>query len=241
MNRKAVAMTVAALGFVVSPAFAYEGGAVSDGGTISGTVKFQGAPPARKELEVTKDKEVCGKTQKMSRDLVVSSGGGLQYAVVSITNIQKGKADNGAVVVLDQNGCEYQPHIIVVPVGKPFEIKNSDGINHNIHAFGKANTEWNKATPGFFTKQNKTLQMTFDKPEYVRVGCDVHSWMTGWFVVKDNPYYEVTDENGSYKMTDVPPGEYEVKVWHEKLGEKTTKVTVAAKGEAKADFELAPK
>ena len=241
MKMQQVAMTVAALGLMLSPAFAYEGGPVADGGTISGTVKFQGAAPARKELEITKDKEVCAKTPKMARDLVVSASGGVQYAVVSITNIQKGKADTGTTTVLDQNGCEYQPHIILVPAGKPFEIKNSDGINHNIHAFGKVNTEWNKATPGFFTKQNKSLTMTFDKPEYVRVGCDVHSWMNGWFVVKDNPYYEVTDENGTYKMTDVPPGEYEVKVWHEKLGEKTTKVTVPAKGEAKADFELAAK
>jgi plastocyanin len=240
MNVKALAMTVAAIGMILSPAWAYDGGTVADGGTISGMVKFQGAPPARKPLDITKDKEVCGKDPKLTRDLVVGPSGGIQYAVVSIVNIQKGKADT-APGVLDQKGCEYQPHITLVPMGKPFDIKNSDGINHNVHAFGKTNSEWNKATPGFFTKQNKSLQVTFDKPEYVKVGCDVHAWMTGWFVVKDHPYYEVTDENGAYKMTEVPAGEYEVKVWHEKLGEKTTKVTVAAKGDAKADFELAPK
>jgi plastocyanin len=167
----------------------------------------------------------------------VVNNGGIQYAVVQITKIAKGKAEPVASP-LDQNGCEYQPHIVMVPLGKPFDIKNSDGINHNVHAFGKANSEWNKATPGFFTKANKSLQVQFDKPEYIRVGCDVHSWMAGWFVVREHPYYEVTDANGMYKMTDVPPGEYEVKVWQEKLGEKTAKVTVPAKGEVKLDFEL---
>ena len=241
MKRTVLAVSAAVFGMTCSAAWAYDGGPVTDGGTIAGTVKFQGTAPARKPIEVTKDKEVCAKDPKLTADLVVAPTGGVQYAVVSIVNIQKGKASAAATVTMDQKGCEYTPHITLVSVGKPMEIKNSDGINHNIHAFGKANPEWNKATPGFFTKQNKALPAQFDKPEYVRVGCDVHSWMAGWFVVTEHPYYEVTDANGAYKMTDVPPGEYEVKVWHEKLGEKTTKVTVPAKGEAKADFELAAK
>jgi hypothetical protein len=63
-------------------AYAYEGGAVANGGSISGQVKFQGAPPAPKPLEVTKDKEVCGQHPIVDEELLVSSGGGLQNAVV---------------------------------------------------------------------------------------------------------------------------------------------------------------
>lgn len=240
MIRNRMIVSVALVGLLGSTAWAYDGAPVADGGSISGTVKFQGTAPPRKKLDITKDKQVCATEEKLSRDLVVGADGGIQYAVVSIVGIQKGKPFNGETV-LDQKGCEYQPHIVLVSPGKKVDIKNSDGINHNVHAFGKANPEWNKATPGFFTKQNKSLPVTFEKPEYIKVGCDVHSWMTGWFVVMDSPYYAVTDEKGSFKLSDVPPGNYEVKVWHEKLGEKTAKVTVAAKGEAKADFELAAK
>ena len=77
---------------------------------------------------------------------------------------------------------------------------------------------------------------TFKEPESVRLSCDVHGWMQGWLIVEDNPYYAVTDEKGAFKLTDVPPGDYEVKVWQEKLGEATQKVTV--KPGADTDREL---
>lgn len=221
-------------------AWAYETIEVTDGGSIVGTVRFRGAVPARKRLEITTDKDVCGKHEKLSRELVVGADGRVQYAVVSIVGIVEGKGFSAAPL-LDQKDCEYEPHVTLVVPGKPLDIKNSDGINHNVHAFGKSNPEWNKGTPGFFTKQNRVLPVTFEKPEYVRVGCDVHAWMKGWIVVMENPYYAVTDAAGTFSLTDVPPGQHDLKVWHETLGEQTIRVSVPARGEAKADFELPPK
>jgi len=117
------------------------------------------------------------------------------------------------------------------------KINNDDGILHNIHTYSTKNPPVNMAQPKF----KKTIEAKFDQPEVIKVTCDAHGWMQGWFISEDSPYYAKTDENGNYKLTDVPAGEYEVKVWQEKLGEKTTKVTVAAGAEAKADFELAGK
>lgn len=235
-SRIAIASLVA-LAFSSMPVSAYDGAPVSGGGSVAGTVKFKGTAPAPKQLEATKDTQVCGKHKIMDETLVVGSGGELANAVVTITGITKGKPMEKTSPVFDQVGCQYVPHVIAFPAGSEVQIQNSDGILHNIHTYSTANPSINRAQPKF----KKVLKETFAKPENIKVTCDAHNWMHGWFVVTDNPYYAVTDAKGAFKLTDVPAGTYDVKVWHETLGESTQKVTVAGGAEAKADFELAAK
>ena len=214
----------------------YKGGDVKDGGSISGTVKFKGTAPAPKKLEVSKDKEVCGKTPKVDQSLVVNNGN-LANAVVTITDIKTGKKIDVKKVTLDQKGCEYQPHVLAFPVGTTVEILNPDGILHNVHSYSKVNSPFNLAQPKF----KKTLDVKIDKPEAIEVKCDVHGWMQGWLVATESPYAAVTDNSGNFKLTDVPAGTYTMEVWHEKLGKNTQKVTVKAKEDAKVNFEVAGK
>jgi plastocyanin len=215
---------------------AYQGGDVKDGGTITGTVKFKGTAPAPKKLDVSKDKEVCDKSPKLDPSLIVK-GGNLVNAVVTITDIQKGKKIDAKKVTLDQKGCEYHPHVLAFPAGSTIQILNPDGILHNVHSYSKANSPFNMAQPKF----KKTMDVKIDKPEAIEVKCDVHGWMQGWLVATENPYFAMTDDSGNFKLTDVPAGTYTVQVWHEKLGKTTQKVTVKAKEDAKASFELAGK
>jgi plastocyanin len=231
---RAAAVCGATLGLTVGQVAAYEAGAVSGGGTIKGAVTFKGAAPAPAKLEVNKDKEVCAVGEKFAQDLVVGDGGGIKYAVVSLTNISKGKPFAGEAAVLDQAGCEYLPHVVLAPAGEQMDIKNSDGILHNIHTYSEKNKAMNRAQPKF----KKVLKETFSEPETIRVTCDVHGWMQGWVVVQDHPYYVVTDASGAFELGDVPPGDYEIKVWQEKLGESTQNVTVAGGGVATVNFEL---
>jgi len=220
----------------VSAIAQYSGGEVKDGGSISGTVKFKGTAPAPKKLDVGKDKEVCDKSPKLDQSLIVKDGN-LANAVVTITDIKSGKKIDAKKVSLDQNGCEYKPHVLAFAAGTAVEILNPDGILHNIHSYSKVNSPFNQAQPKF----KKSLDVKIEKPEVVEVKCDVHGWMHGWLVATANPYFAVTDGSGSFKLTDVPAGSYTVEVWHEKLGKSTQKVTVKAKEEAKASFELAGK
>lgn len=221
----------------MTPVAAYDGAPVSGGGTISGVVKYKGTAPAPAALDINKDKEVCATAPKTSKELVVGADGGIQYAVVSIATIAKGKPFEAAKPVVDQKGCEYLPHITLVPAGKDFDILNNDGILHNIHTYSTKNAPLNRAQPKF----KKTLTEKLEQPERVKLTCDVHGWMTGWVVVMDHPYYAATDDKGAFKLTDVPPGDYELKVWQEKLGETTQKVTVQGGQETKVTFELAGK
>jgi plastocyanin len=237
MNRfGSLVLSAALLALPVSGMAAYEGGDVKDGGSISGTVKFKGTAPAPKKLDVGKDKEVCDKSPKMDQSLVVKNGN-IADAVITITDIKKGKKIELKKVTLDQQGCQYHPHVVAFPVGSTVEIVNPDGILHNIHSYSKVNSAFNMAQPKF----KKTIEVKIDKPEAFEVKCDVHGWMEGWLVATETPYFAVTDDSGSFKLENVPAGTYTVEVWQQKLGKSTQKVTVKAKEDAKANFELAGK
>lgn len=229
---KLLAAMVFLLGMSLA-AGAYEGGKVSGGGTISGEVLFKGTVPEAKELKVTKDKKACAKTPKFDES-IVSKDGKLANAVVFITDITKGKEMMVKDVTLDQNGCQYAPHVLAVPAGATVTILNPDKVLHNIHTYSKVNPAMNKAQPKF----KKKLKVKFDKPEVMEVKCDVHGWMSGWIFVAGNPYYAVTGENGAFSLPDVPPGKYKVEVWHENLGKKTMEVEVKGGEDTKVNFDL---
>ncbi len=235
--REIVAVTVAAgvcLG-TVAQTLAYEGGEVKGGGTITGTIKFAGSPPARKAIQVTKDKEVCGKKQHLSYDLIVGPNKGIENAVVSLVDVKNGKKWTITKATVDQNGCAYEPHVVVMPAGGELDILNSDGILHNIHTYSKENPTFNRAQPKF----KKVLTEKFEKPEIVKVTCDAHSWMLGWLVVSDHPYVAVTNNKGEFTLGNVPPGHYKLEIWQETLGKKVQDVVVKAKQETKVTVQLA--
>lgn len=203
------------------------------GGMIIGKVSFKGDRKAR-TLKVGKDQEVCGPS-KTDPTLSVSDAGGLRNAVVHITDIKTGKKYEPQKVTLDQKGCEYRPHVLALVAGSTVEVLNPDGILHNVRTLSKANTPFNLAQPKFKT----SMTVKFDQPEIVAVRCDVHDWMSGWFFVAAHPYFSVSDENGAFSLSHVPPGSYTVEVWHEKLGTQSKKVDVAADGKVEVNFEFA--
>jgi plastocyanin len=228
-------VTIVSLG-IGSNLIAYQGGSVSNGGTIEGVVKFKGTAPQPKKVLISKDKEVCGKTAKTDESLIVNNGT-VENAVVYIDDIEKGIPLKPAEVKLDQKDCDYHPHVLAFPAGSTIEVINPDGILHNIHSYSKINSPFNFAQPKF----KKTLNVKIEKPEVINVKCDVHGWMNGWLFSAANPYYNVTDARGAFKLTDVPPGTYSLTVWHETLGTVKQKITVKPNQETKADFELTKK
>ena len=205
------------------------------GGTISGTVKYEGTAPAPKPVEVTKDKEVCGLHQHFQEDLIVGSDGGIANAVVIVKGA-KGEAKPGDVT-FDQKGCDYVPHVLAFPAGSTVKIVNSDGILHNIHTYSTANPSFNMAQPKF----KKVIEQKVEKPEVIKVTCDAHGWMHGWWVATDTPYFAVTDDKGNYSIKDVPAGDYTVEVWQEKLGTDDQKASVKDGATATTNFSMKPK
>jgi hypothetical protein len=207
-----------------------------DAGSLSGRITFAGAPPPKKKVDVTKDKEVCGKSEIYDESLVVGPDKGLKNAVITVVGAKGGKFASQKAE-LDQKGCQYTPHVVVVPTTGELDILNSDGILHNIHTQSTANPSINVAQPKF----KKVLTQKFTKPEIIKAACDAHGWMSGWIVVTDHPFVAVTDDKGNFAIKDVPPGKYTVEIWHETLGKQVKEVTIKAKEDAKLTLELAKK
>ena len=222
-----VALVAAAALLVWHPQASAQGG-----GSISGEVKVTGTPPAPKVVKVNKDNEVCGQEKKIA-DVAVGPGNGLADAVVSVTEAKGAKPAKKAT--LDQKGCEFHPAVLVMAPGE-LEILNSDGVLHNIHTFSTANPPFNKAQPKF----KKVMTEKLEKPEAIKVQCDAHSWMHGWIFVTENPA-AATDDKGSFKIENVPPGKHKVEVWHPVLGKQSKEVEVKAGQDVKVSFELAAK
>ena len=202
------------------------------GGNVTGSVKFVGSMPAPESVAIGLDNEVCGTEQDVS-DTVVGAGGGLQWAAVWISGLH-GATVSPETPTMDQKGCRFSPRVVIARPGEEMAILNSDGILHNVHTYSEKNTAMNRAQPGFI----KTMPLTFDQPEIIRVQCDVHAWMKGWIVVSDSPHVAVTDEAGSFSMEGVPAGNYQLTAWHGALGEQTQEVSVRDGEDTQVTFEF---
>jgi len=205
-------------------------------GSIKGVVQFVGRDVELRKLPVTIDQYVCGK-DKEPEDLVLSREKRIRGAVVWLETSPPGvkPANPAAPVQIDQKQCVFIPRVIVVPAGGTVEFLNSDRLLHNIHSVSKENVPFNRTQP-----KGRTIPVVFAKPEIVRIKCDLHAWMTAWVVVAAHPFYALTDPQGEFVFDNVPAGRYVLGIWHERLGEAKTPVTVNG-GVATVTVELGRK
>ena len=191
-------------------------------GSLSGKVNFEGRGPKKKALKMDAD-PVCGaahKTPAYRESFIMNDKGELKNVMVYLKGVKYSGKPPATKAVIDQEGCVYKPHVQGLMVGQELLIKNSDPTLHNIHGLPKINSEFNFAMPKVV--KEKTLKI--EKPEdFIRIKCDVHPWMNSYVSVFDHPYFAVTDENGNYKIDNIPPGTYEVVAWQEKFKDKKTK------------------
>jgi len=212
---------------------------VEDGGSVSGVVRFGNRYPKRKKIRISKDNETCGTIKRSEKFLVSKESKGLQNVLVTIEGVKAGKAPHIATsITLQQKGCTYIPHFQVAEVGNDgvdLKLVNDDGIFHNVHTYLGDSTIFNIPQLG---TQHEIMQR-LSSPGVVKVSCDVHDWMSaGIVLLKDNPYYAVTDKNGEFLIDDIPPGTYTVKAWHEALGTMTKEVTVSEGENSQLDFVI---
>lgn len=216
---------------------------VDNPGTIEGVVTWPGSLPATSKLPITKDNGVCDPDLKKTRDLerlVVGSDHGVANSVVYLNNIARGKAMDLPEVrrTLDQRTCRYVPHILLVPVDGNFQAMSSDPVLHTLQMFGAAS--YNLPFPF----QNQFVSRPMHKAGVVEMKCNAgHVWMNAEMLVVQHPYYAVTDEKGQYRLTGVPPGDYEIEVWHEgwKIVRQEAVLDVAAQVEVHRPIYSEPK
>jgi plastocyanin len=204
--------------------------------TVSGTVKFDGTAPKASKIDMSQDPGCKGANEAEN---IVVTGGDLANVFVYVKDGLGNRTFDVPTtpVVLDQQGCRYHPHVLGVMAGQTIQIKNDDPTTHNIHPTPKDNREWNESQP----PSSPALEKNFAREEIMLpVKCNQHPWMKMFINVTKSPFYAVTDKDGKYTITGLPPGDYTIAFVHEKLGEQDQKVTVAAKESKTVDQSFKP-
>lgn len=194
-------------------------------GAIAGKVSFSGKVPPAQKVQLSADPR-CAAMHKhtLKREPVKVKDGGLADVLVYVKSRIGGEYPAPAEpVLLDQVGCMYDPSVVVVMVGQPLRIRNSDDTLHNIHPRPSVNKEFNIGQP----RQGMVTTRSFEKPELmIPTVCDVHPWMRAYISVFNHPFFAVTGEDGSYEIKALPEGEYEIEAVHGLLKPRTGTVSV---------------
>lgn len=211
-------------------------------GSISGSIRYTGKKPAPKLIDMSED-PACVEAHKgkaYDQSLVVGSRGALGNAFVYIKQGLEGKTFEvpSTPVTIDQKGCWFRPRVLGIQTGQVLQVINSDPVTHNIHPMAMVNREWNHSQgPG-----DPPMNRKFTKPEImIPVKCNIHSWMHAFVGVLDHPYFDVSKDDGSFEIKNLPPGTYTIAVWQEKLGTQEQQVTVAPSGKVNANFTFKAK
>jgi hypothetical protein len=205
-------------------------------GTISGKVTYTGTPPKMKPIDMAKE-PFCARLHAaapvMTENAVTGPGNALRWVVVYVSaGDEGGAAPSTETVRLDQKGCQYIPHVLVLHPDQPLDIYNNDSTSHNIHPLAKVNPEWNKSQP----IGAPPIHTKWEKPEFIPVKCNVHPWMHGWHVVLAGSHAAITGEDGGFSLQGLPPGKYTVTAWHEQFGTQTQDVTITGSESKSVSF-----
>lgn len=209
-------------------------------GTITGKITVKGDIPdvklaIKKGDSSVKDAEVCAATNVYKNDLLIDKetkgvANCFVYLYKTPDEINDAGFDKTAKVYFDQENCVFKPHALIVRAGQTVEVLNSDSIAHNSRVTGP-NLQANVMVAGNTSKGDGVDVDTEDKERLpITVKCDYHPWMTAYWLVVEHPYAAVTNEKGEFTIKNLPVGEHEFRVWHERCGwvERKFEVTVTA-------------
>ncbi|VAW10091.1 hypothetical protein MNBD_ALPHA09-1094 [hydrothermal vent metagenome] len=219
---------------------------VTDGGSVTGKVSFEGALPADavEKIKITKDNNVCGDGDREVVWVDVKDGA-LRGAFVFIEKIKEGKLwekPQMGEYLVDQKGCRFTPWAQVVRPG-PFIIRNSDqGVLHNINAreligvkkgrvVKKTLFNFGQPEPGEITDKIKPRRSS-----YIAINCEAHNFMFGFMMAPPHPYAVVVGDDGSFKIDNLPPGDYTLVAWHPRYGLKEVDISIEAGGAVETGF-----
>ena len=208
------------------------------GAGIVGEVKFTDTPPKLAAVKVTKDQDYCGETLP-NDSYLIDSNGGLKNAVVFIEAATVTPADPQKLNVIENSGCRYVPRIHAMQKGERLRIRNNDPKLHIPHSYLQQKTVFMLSLPF----KNTILEATHKIRDagILKLVCDTHAWMLGYVHVFDHPFFAVTDDKGAFSISNVPPGAYTLKAWHEEAGVRIQEITVLEGGDVRANFEYSNK
>ena len=211
---------------------------VSAGGTITGTVDFDGTPPAPQVIRPTSDVNICGNT--VTTNDVTMSGTKVVGAIVWLTDIRSGKGfPLERRFDLTNDNCTLDPFVQVISTASTLNVSNDDrGLHTN--RFINVGTGQIAALAPFNDDGEVVPVDRLKEPMEVEVVCEQHPWTHAWIAVLDHPYYAQTSKTGTFSIDGIPAGKYRVRAWHPSLGFVDDSVTVAAGQQTTVAFHIKP-
>ncbi len=140
-----------------------------------------------------------------------SGGQPVRDAVVTLQSA----GDHGGAIHFDwpyrmaQQNLQFDPFVLIVPVGAVVAFPNHDNVRHQVYSFSPAHPFELK-----LYGRDETRTVRFDKAGLVALGCNIHDSMVGFIKVVDTPYAAKTDASGAVVIHGVPDGAATLKVWH---------------------------
>jgi plastocyanin len=208
-------------------------------GTISGKINFSGKKSSHKIVKMDADPQ-CEKLHPnplSEESIAANKAGMLANVFVYIKSGLENKNFKPPVdpVVIDQNGCWFNPRVLGIQVGQTLQVKNSDPVTHNIHPLPTINREWNQSQ----APDTEPFTRKFTQPEVmIKVKCNIHAWMHAWVGAVAHPYFAVTGADGTFQFKRIPPGNYTIEIWHEELGKQSQQVTLSPASESELTFNF---
>lgn len=229
---------------------AYESRVVTEGAVVRGTVTFKGPLPEPKEFELRRypDQVFCGALSdgaghRLLKEVNVSGSGGLKDVVVVVEGVQSGKPFSFRDAKIEANVCQFLPFVTVVSDKRELTVTNRDPVSHDIqgYAYDQSGVDIVLHRPSLkATGTTDTVNLVKGRKVFT-MQCGMHPYMQNWGYAIDNPYYAVTDQDGSFVIGDLPAGAYHIKAWHPVLGFQERDVTVQPNGAATLTFSFEDK
>ena len=208
-------------------------------GSLAGTIRFTGKRPARKLIDMSDDPACVEAHHGKAYDesIIVNPNHTLANVFIYVKSGLEGKTFQvpSESVTIDQSGCWFRPRVMGIQTGQILKVINSDPVTHNIHPQAQVNREWNHSQG----QGDPPIERKFTRPEVmIPVKCNIHSWMHAYIGVVDNPYFAVSGSDGTFAIPNLPPGDYVIEAWQEKLGTQQQKVTVSPSAKATVNFSF---
>jgi len=202
-----------------------ERGQATEWGNLTGQFIFTGERQPPTQLEISRDQEICGKFSDLTVDqsLVTGKKGGLANVFVylresrlSDSQVHPEYLELPRTVTVANQGCIFQPHVAGLWVKhQKLVALNKDPCAHGFQVKAYRNMSLNQLLP-----PEKELVHQFEHGEKLplRMSCSIHPWQEGWLVALNHPYFATSDESGAFTIRNLPAGEWEFQLWHEKAG-----------------------
>jgi len=214
---------------------AYESGTVEDGAVVRGKVTFTGTVPDPQEFELRRslDSEFCsavsdGNGHRLLKEVTVGPDGGLKDVVVVLEGVEKGKPFTFTDAEVEASLCQFLPFVTVISDKRRVTVFNRDPVAHDIqgYAYNQTGVDIVIHRPALQESGTTDIVQLVKGRKAFTMQCSMHPYMQNWGYAVDNPYYAVTDLNGSFVIDDIPTGRYHIQAWHPILGTQERDITV---------------